>query len=155
MSDQNYLKSKIYLLKPTVHNYNLADIYIGATIMTLQKRFTIHRAPSNKTSSKMLFQKYGAENIEFVLLEEYPCNSKFELKKREAEHIRSRKCINKCIPNRSNKQYYQDNRLECIKRVQNWTAANKDHYNSYMKTYMNNYRLKKRIEKEAEVLQPF
>jgi hypothetical protein len=155
MSDQNYLKSKIYLLKPIVFNYNLADIYIGATTLTLQKRFNTHRAASNKSTSRLLFNKYGAENIEIVLLEEYPCNCKTELHKREAEYIRSRKCINKSIPNRKPREYYQDNRLECIKRVQNWTAANKDHYNSYMKTYMNNYRLKKRIEKEAEVLQPF
>jgi len=133
------------MLKPTTPNYDLNDVYIGSTTMSLQKRFNIHRAITNKTSSKILFEKYGCENIEICLLEDYPCDNRCELEIREGQHIRSRKCLNKSIAGRKPREYYADNRLECIARVQNWVSANKDHYNAYMKEYMKHYRLKQKL----------
>jgi hypothetical protein len=143
---QNYSNGKIYLLRPSIPNYDLGDVYIGSTTMSLEKRFSNHCCASNHTSAKFLFQKYGAENITIELLENYPCELRSELQMREGQHIRSRKCINKSIAGRTPKQYYADNRSKLIKQNREWAINNKPAYNAYMKNYMRHYRLKKKLE---------
>ena len=56
-----------------------------------------------------MFEKYGVENCKIVLIESFSCNSKQELEAREAFCIRNNKCVNKQVPTRTKKQYYQDN----------------------------------------------
>lgn len=143
---QNYSNGKIYILRPTIPNYDLGDVYIGSTTTTLEKRLSNHCCASNHTSAKFLFQKYGAENMTIELLENYPCESRNQLEMREGQHIRSRKCINKSIAGRSPKQYYADNRAKLIQRTREWAINNKPLYNAYMKLYMRQYRLKKKLE---------
>lgn len=67
-----------------------------------------------------LFDKYGVENCEIVLLESVNCNSKEELLARERWFIENNKCVNKYIPFRTpeeNKQLQQlyDKNRQCIK----------------------------------------
>ena len=45
-----------------------------------------------------LFDKYGCENCDIILVEEVNANSKAELFSREAHYIRITKCVNKLIP---------------------------------------------------------
>jgi hypothetical protein len=53
-------------------------------------------------SSKILFQKYDDVRIE--LIEEFPCENKMELNKREGHYIRTLDCVNKVIPGRTQKR---------------------------------------------------
>jgi len=103
----NYQKGKIYAIR----SYQTDDIYIGSTVDTLSKRMGGHRCNykqyiagkkvGNLTSFKIL--KYNDAYIE--LLEDYPCNSKGELERKEGEYIRKMDCVNKVIAGRSQEEY--------------------------------------------------
>lgn len=97
----NYLNGKIYKL--------ICDdgIYIGSTCRSLNCRLNEHkrhRHGNHKTTSSNLTIN---ENTKIELLEEYPCNTKYDLEKREAEYmILNPHCINNNIP----RQNYNPNR---------------------------------------------
>jgi hypothetical protein len=107
----NYQNGKIY----KIISYQTDDIYIGSTCELLCKRLASHKADFKSwnygkqkyiTSYELL--KY--EDHQIILIENYPCNSKEELTAREAYHIRNTKCVNKFIPCRTMKEYYEDNK---------------------------------------------
>jgi hypothetical protein len=107
----DYSKGKVY----TLRSYQTDEIYIGSSINTLPKRLGEHKKKYNMwnngtypyvTSFEIL--KYDDYYIE--LLEDYPCNSKAELEKREGELIRSMNCVNKLIIGRTQKEYREDNK---------------------------------------------
>ena len=88
-------------------------IYIGSTIQPLHVRLGGHKRNAkakNSCSSKLLFQ--ASNEVKIELIEEYPCNNKMELTKKEGEHIRLNKCVNRVIPGRTPKEYYQDYKEE-------------------------------------------
>jgi hypothetical protein len=58
--------------------------------MTLDARMWNHKSDTHCSSSKIL--EYGDARIE--LIENYPCDSKKELVRREGEIIMSRNCVN-------------------------------------------------------------
>ncbi len=94
-----YENGKIY----KIVNDDMPDkVYYGSTIGKLNHRFSNHNNSYNTCSSKILFEK-GQPRIELV--EEYPCSSKRELEVRERFYIENNKCVNKCIPTRTQKEY--------------------------------------------------
>jgi len=110
----NYNNGKIYKIESHLHE----EVYIGSTTKQyLSQRMTAHRNKyyrwkENKyhmITSFLLFDRCGVENCHIVLLELCPCISKDELQAREAHHIRTTKCVNKCIPGRTPKEYRIDN----------------------------------------------
>ena len=113
--EKKYLaKAKIY----TIRSPQTDEIYIGSTIDSLAKRFYCHKKKYQyfqdgkgkiNYSSFRLLEKYDDCYIE--LLENYPCNDKNELTRREGELIRANdKCVNKNIPGRSEKQWREDHK---------------------------------------------
>ncbi len=84
----DYQLSKIYKL---VSN-KTSDIYIGSCLMRLSTRLSNHKNKSNKCVSKKLFTNDAI--ITIVLIENYPCKTKNELKARELHHITTNICIN-------------------------------------------------------------
>ena len=90
----DYSNSKIYMIEPTC-DYEEGDVYIGSTVRPLSERMSKHRSNKQKCNSKLLFLKYGIENCKIILIEEYPCETKEQLLKKEGEHIRNKKCVNK------------------------------------------------------------
>ena len=112
MSQSNYAHSKIYRIKSP----NCTGEYIGSTKNSLLRRFQGHvdqhkqwvDGNSNWCSSFDIIQ-HGDSVIE--LIEQYPCDSKVELHKREGFHIaESRECVNKLIPGRTYKEWYEANK---------------------------------------------
>ena len=88
-----YSQGKIYKL----YTKESDECYIGSTIQPLWRRLQVHKYPTNRCRSRELFEKYKC--IEIELLEEYPCNTRYELEQREKEHIiKTDNCINKQIP---------------------------------------------------------
>jgi len=69
-----------------------ADVYIGACLVDLCKRLGVHKAPTNQCVSKKMF--VGDAIITIVLIENFPCNTKNEMKARELFHITNNTCIN-------------------------------------------------------------
>lgn len=104
----DYINGKIYMLEP-VCDYEEGEVYYGSTASTLVKRLSQHKKKSNTCKSKILIDKYGRDNIKIVLMEEYSCENKNQLKAVEAKYQRENKCVNKNIAGRTNKERYYDN----------------------------------------------
>ena len=115
----DYSLGKIYMIYPKVDGADEGDVYYGSTTVTLARRMAKHR--DKDCRSKILFDKYGIENCFIELVQEYPCETKDELTKKEGEYIRANKCVNKVIPGRTQKEYRVDN-LDKLKENQ------KQHY---------------------------
>jgi len=103
----DYQKGKIYAIK----SYQTEMIYIGSTIQPLSKRLGEHRTNYKKNgviSSKEIL-KYQDYYIE--LIENFPCNTKEELLKREGFHIKENQnnCVNCRIAGRTPQEYNKDN----------------------------------------------
>ena len=114
----DYSKGKIY----KIWDNNYTKCYIGSTVESLSLRMSRHREKykqhlKNKygfTTSFLLFEEFGVEHCKIELVELYPCNSKEELNAREGFFIKEEICVNRCVPGRTNAQYYKDN-IEVIK----------------------------------------
>jgi len=131
----DYSLSKIYKL---VSN-KTTDIYIGSCLMRLSTRLSTHKNKSNTTVSKKLFVDDAI--ITIVLIENYPCNSKNELKARELYHITSNTCININKPfvcdipygdgKAYKKEYYAVNAEHIKSKVKEYNAINSEHIKEY------------------------
>ena len=79
----NYQQGKIY----SIRSHSRPDlIYIGSTTQPLSKRMGLHRDVSSRCSSKEIIA-VGDAYIE--LIENFPCNDKYELNARENRHMRA------------------------------------------------------------------
>lgn len=119
----DYQKAKIY----RIINDNIpGKVYYGSTTQPLSIRMGKHRnaAKSRNGSSKQLFET-GKPII--VLVENFPCDTKEELHKRERYYIENNDCINKCIPGRTDAEYYKDN----IEKRKQYIIDNKDRIKQY------------------------
>jgi hypothetical protein len=132
----NYQNGKIYAIR----TYQTEEIYIGSTCSPLYKRLYKHKHSLKRwkkgkagytTSYKIL--EYGDAYIE--LIENYPCNSKEELRRREGEEIRSCECVNKRIPGRTKKELYEDNKEEILKQKKKYYETHKQKIIKHKKKY--------------------
>lgn len=125
-----YENGKIY----KIFSHAGPKIYIGSTSDLLCRRMTKHRGYYKEKdkprkngrmvyiSSFELFDEYGVENCEIMLIENYPCKTKAELHKKEGEHIKNNECVNKTIPGR---------------KIKEWREDKKEHIKNYSKKYYN------------------
>ena len=145
----DYSKGKIYTIR--FHKSN--EIYIGSTIQSLGVRFGGHKKDTNTTLSKLINNKYNGDWKEcyYELYENYSCNNKEELCKREGEIIRQFKkddnydCINRRIECRTKSQYYNDN-IEKYKEI--YKKYYEDNIEKYKKYYNDNIDIIKERKKE-------
>ena len=138
----NYNNGKIYKIEPI--NGEDGDVYIGSTTKELlSQRMTAHRYNykkylngkySNVTSFK-LFEKYGVDNCNIILLESVNANNKDELLAREAHHIKTLSCVNRNIPLQTMKEYRESNRDALLIQMKAYNYANKDAILEYRKQY--------------------
>lgn len=94
--------------------------YIGSTIKSVNHRWIGHKHSYNfwKSGGKIshcrsfdIFDKFGIENCKIELLEEAET-----LKDRERFHIQNTVCVNRNVPNRTKKEYYQDNQIKLLEK---------------------------------------
>jgi hypothetical protein len=111
MTTNKYQRGKIY----TIRSHLTEQIYIGSTCEpTLAKRMSGHRGSFKQfqqtgdlpKSSHIIIQ-FGDAYIE--LLENFSCNTRDELHRREGHHIRNNNCVNKVIAGRTHQEYIIDN----------------------------------------------
>ena len=132
------------------------EIYIGSTTQTLGQRLSKHKAPSNSSSSKFLFEK--SNNVMIELIELYPCENKMELTKKEGEYIRELDCINKVIAGRTVKEWKEDNPEYHVEYKKEYYKNNKEVITEKSKEYRKNNReavaktVKKYFEKNKEAI---
>ena len=129
----DYQKGKIYKLWSPQSEED--EIYIGSTCVKLHKRKSDHKYAKG-CKSKILFEKYDDVRIE--LLEEYPCDNREQLNKKEGEYIRNNKSLNNNIPCRTPKEYYQDNKETLSKLQKDYCENNKQKISVNKKQYYKN-----------------
>jgi hypothetical protein len=76
-------------------------------------------------SSFSLFEE-GNGNIEIVLIEKFACESKEELHSRERHWIETMDCVNKHIPTRTRKEYYDQNKEQISEYNKQYREQNKE-----------------------------
>ncbi len=91
-NSKDFKNCKIYQVRNTVTN----DIYIGGTCQQLRMRMAIYRKCS--VSHNGLFyeemRRLGKEQFYIELVEEYPCENKYQLTARKQYYIRDRGTLN-------------------------------------------------------------
>jgi len=144
MTDNKYQNGKIYTIR---NKNNDTLIYIGSTVQPLHKRFYAHKINAynekSKEYNKLLFQKIRETNnindwyIE--LYENFPCNNKEQLNKREGEIIREISTLNKNIAGRtlkeSQKVYKEKNKEQIKEAIKEYREANKERIKEQKKEY--------------------
>jgi hypothetical protein len=140
----DYQKGQIYKLWSPQGEED--EIYIGSTTQLLYKRKASHKS-NKKCRSKILFEKYDDVRIE--LIEEYPCNNKAELNKKEGEYIKENKCLNRCIAGRTIKEWCEDNKEDISKKSKEYRIIHKDHKQDYDKDYYK-YNKEQILQKQKE-----
>ena len=114
---KDYSQGKIYKIETTVE-HDEGDVYFGSTTnRLLSQRMGKHRdgynrwknGKSTRAMSYYLFDKYGVENCEIILLENVNAENYDELASRESHYIKTLKCVNKQIPLRTDIEYRKDN----------------------------------------------
>jgi len=128
----DYSKSKIY--KIVCDTTGL--IYIGSTIQKLCERLRGHKAKykgylKGKYPFVTSFDILKNNNYKIILIENCPCNSKEELEREERQYIESIECVNKNIPGRTDKEYYETYKDKIKENYKN----NKDKINEKHKKY--------------------
>jgi hypothetical protein len=132
----DYSKGKIYkiVVNNTDEEYRP---YIGSTTKEyLSQRFTYHKSDYKKykngkrslVASYNLFDKYGIENCEMVLIENYPCATKDELHARERYWFDNMENCNICKPIRTEQEVIDHGKLCYTKRIKQDPDCNKKHY---------------------------
>src|SRR3989304_4474270 len=129
----NYQKGKIYAIR----SYTTDMVYIGSTTQPLSRRLSKHRSNykrflagkyNNVTSFELI--KHGDAYIELV--EDYPCDRKDQLLKREGELIRETNCINRYVAGRSDKENKDHKKA--------YNKAYRDAHKAYDKTYYDTHK---------------
>ena len=128
--DERYKNGKIYVVKCKNDD---TLIYVGSTINKLNDRLTGHRSQKGCYLYKYVNGDWDSWYIE--LYEEYPCNNKKELEKREGEVIRLFGTINKGIAGRTYKEWVEDNKEKIAKRKKIYSENNKEKIAERKKIY--------------------
>jgi len=126
----DYSKGKIYIIRSP----NTPSVYIGSTVSKLHKRFSQHKHPSNKLTSKNIIDS-GDAYIE--LLEDYPCENRNQLHKREGQLMRATEgCINRYVAGRTTQEKKAEDRLAItqmvIRRYENFIKAGVPRQKAYI-----------------------
>lgn len=126
----DYSKAKIYAIRaPGTDN-----VYIGSTTKSLSARMSNHRANyilylNGKYHYTTSIEVVSIPGAYIELVEEFPCNNKEQLNKREGEIIRSTAtCVNKRVEGRTKEeQIYSENHCQ---RRKEWLEANRERINA-------------------------
>jgi len=133
----DYSKGQIYTIR---NREDDTKIYVGSTIQPLYKRFSGHKIHS-KCEKHMTMKLYVEVNDNWddwyiELYENYPCNTKTELCKREGEVIRLIGTLNSKISGRDNKEWYIDNIDKVKEQKKQYHIDNAAKIKEYRKQYV-------------------
>ena len=154
----DYSKGLIY--KIVCNDLECKDIYVGSTT-NFRTRKNAHKTSCNNENSKkynlkiyqIIRQNGGWENWQMIEVEKYPCNDGNELRARERfkyEELKGN--MNSCIPNRSRKEYYNDNKEKIKEYQKEYIENNKEKIKEHMKKYIENNKekIKEQLKKYRE-----
>ena len=111
----DYSKGKIYKI---VCN-ETGEEYYGSCVCLLSKRKHVHKDKSNNCTSKQIVER---GNWDIVLVEDYPSETKFELRRRERYYIQNNPCVNVYLPAATLEEKKEQQRILHAK----WREDNKE-----------------------------
>ena len=134
---QDLSQGKIYKI---TNDYN-DEVYVGSTCDTLIKRFSKHKRAHNqidKFNKKLyiLMRDIGTDRFRIELIENYPCEDKYQLRQRECFYIREIGTLNQLVAGRTHKEYYKENKEICKERskIQEQKETTKEKRKQYRDT---------------------
>ena len=137
----DYQKGKIYRLVSPSKNL----VYYGSTTQTLSQRLAQHikenKAYNNKINTRYCcsYLVLDCEDYKIELVEEYPCNNRQQLCKKEGEYQKNNECVNTTIAGRTTNEYYQDNKKKLYElrkeKQKEWEQNNIEKRKQYHKEY--------------------
>ena len=117
---KDYSQGKIYKMVPIIDHVE-GDIYIGSTTKKyLSQRMATHKKDyktwkagrTYNTRCYELFEKYGIDNVDIILLECINAKCYDELVSRETYYIKLLNCVNVYLPKNEDRIYNKDKRNE-------------------------------------------
>lgn len=120
-----YANAKVYRLVNSVDD----EEYVGSTCDALHKRLYGHKKTARRKPQPVHhhLNKIGWDNVSVVLIEEYACENKMELERRERYWIEELKpSLNRVIPTRTRKEYYQDTAEKQKELSKKWKQDNRE-----------------------------
>jgi len=153
------------IYKISCKDENITDNYIGSTI-DFNKRKIQHKYSCNNENDKCYnFKVYnfirdngGFDNWKIEIIEELETTDKYEMRDIERKYIEDKNnnnaTLNDNIPNRSLKEYYNDNKEKILEYQKEYDKNNKDKVKEYKKKYneQNKDKIKKYYNENKEKL---
>ena len=131
-----YEKGKIYKITSEQSD----DVYYGSTIKTLKHRLSEHKGHhkhylENKHGYITSFKIIIFDDCKIELVQNFPCDCKEDLYKREGYYIRKYECVNEKIAGRTKKEYARDNKIKIAKYQKEYARENKEKLAEYHAKY--------------------
>jgi len=128
----DYQKSKIYKLYSPLKNL----VYIGSTTQAISQRLAEHISrKKNKTYDCASYLVLECEDYKIEILEEYPCNNKQQLLKKEGEYIRNNECVNRNISGQTRKEYWNTYYKNNQEHLKEYKKNNQEHIKQHRQKY--------------------
>jgi hypothetical protein len=132
----NYQNGKIYTIRCRTDN---TLIYVGSTSQPLTKRLGDHKCRCNniKYQNMLIYKTINNnwDNWYIELYEDYPCENKEQLCKREGEIIREIGTLNVVINGRTREEYFAENKEIIANKFKTYYQNNKEDKLKYRKIY--------------------
>ena len=148
---QDFGKGKIYKI---TNDYN-DEVYVGSTCDLLTKRFSNHKGDHIKERCKnmpiyKLMNEIGFDRFRIELIEDYPCQDRYQLRQREGHFIREFGTLNVKIAGNIvdkreyDKEYREINKEKKKENDKKYNENNKKKIQEYHKEWRENNKEKKR-----------
>jgi hypothetical protein len=162
----DYSKGKIYTIRCKTNN---EYIYVGSTCKTLSQRIAGHRHHSKQFPSKMFYSKVEDWNDWYIeLYQDFPCERKEQLAKKEGEVIRQIGTLNQLIAGRNleewkdeggrekrqiyNQLYRDKNKEKLSDDKKQYYIDNKEKLDEYFENYYETHKNEINIQKREEII---
>jgi hypothetical protein len=163
----NYQDGKIYTIRCRTDN---TLIYVGSTSQPLTKRWGDHKNNSKciKYQNILLYKTINNnwDDWYIELYEDYPCENREQLNKREGEIIRDIGTLNIIVAGRTRpeyfiecketiaekrKTYYQNNKEITAQRNKEYREDNKQYISQHMKEYYEQHKEQIKEQKSEQI----
>ena len=116
------------------------EVYYGSSKHSLNQRMSQHkngckRWKEGKTAYLTSYQIIHRGNYSYSLIETVECEDKKQLEAVERKYIDNNECINKNIPGRTMKEWYDENQDTIIEQRKTNYSKNKVQVKEHMKEY--------------------
>ena len=129
----NYSNSKIYKLQ-----CNDGYFYIGSTTSELRKRLREHKTNNSNTSVYNHINSIGWNNVKIILIENFECNNRDELRMYENEYIQNNILDPLCLNTYNAYQSEEQRKNYCNEKAKNRYIEKREEILDYGKKYREN-----------------